>query len=152
MEAVEQIKVKLSAFTYLDECFESLCLIISSPFFICMPFSPKASGREESFPLFLLTVTLIALTLVPLQLLYPHSCLSLCGSLPYTFCPFALVLHISVCSLLLLSLTMFYAYEALATCVQKCVCAPVYKGSLLMPFLLPSFMDFVVLAKTTCAC
>lgn len=49
MEAVEQIKVKLSAFTYLDERFESACLIISSPFFICTPFNPNAAGREESF-------------------------------------------------------------------------------------------------------
>lgn len=50
MEAVEQIKVKLSAFTYLDERFESACLIISSPFFICAPFNPNAAGREESSP------------------------------------------------------------------------------------------------------
>lgn len=50
-EAVEQIKVKLSAFTYLDERFELARLIISSPFFICAPLNPKAAAREESFPL-----------------------------------------------------------------------------------------------------
>lgn len=50
-EAVEQIKVKLSAFTYLDERFESARLIISSPFFICAPLNLKAAAREESFPL-----------------------------------------------------------------------------------------------------
>lgn len=50
-EALEQIKVKLSAFTYLDERFQSACLIISSPFFICTLFDPKAAGREESLAL-----------------------------------------------------------------------------------------------------
>ena len=51
MKAVEQIKVKLSAFTYLDEHFDSDCLIISSPFFICAPLHPKVAGREETFSL-----------------------------------------------------------------------------------------------------
>lgn len=63
MEAVEQIKVKLSAFTYLDERFESACLIISSPFFICTPFNPDAAGREESPPPTFFFPCLLAITL-----------------------------------------------------------------------------------------
>lgn len=132
-EAVEQIKVKLSAFTYLDERFQSPCLIISSPFFICTLFDPKASGREESFSPSLLAMTL-SHSSSPLSL-----SLSLSHRLTLHLSRAAFVirvitiqfLSIRTCSsyplhppplLHMLPFTMFYAYEDTALLVSRNVC------------------------------
>lgn len=86
--AVEQIKVKLSAFTYLDEHFESARLIISSPFFICAPLNLKAAAREESFPLSplpprpLFLIRVITIHPFPLPFSVHPSLFSVSASLP----------------------------------------------------------------------
>lgn len=121
-EAVEQMKVKLSAFTYLNECFQSACLIISSPFFICTPFDPKATGRKETFRLSLLPWLYHTRS-------YPSLTLSL------TPHPLWLAFVIRVITICFLSICTCSSYLPHAPC--SCCLSPCFMHKRILPYLCP---------------
>lgn len=132
MKAVERIKVKLSAFTYLDEHFDSDCLIISSPFFICAPLRPKTPGHEETFPHSVLT------SILSLSQWFPLTPLPLTAAFPYPCHYHTLVVHSHLFSISLVFLlsscfmhTGLLAHMSQNVCVWMWVLVPVFSANIL---------------------